>query len=79
MKIGENSDIAFYLQKTRDFVPQTLENDENDENGGCHPSKTTGCQKHRFDNPEVGKSAKIQEPKRTHKAKISHEQHQRIF
>ena len=25
---------------------------ENDENGGCHPSKMTICQKHRFDNPD---------------------------
>ena len=38
--------------KTRDFAPQTPEIDENDENGGCHPSKMTVCQKHRFDNPE---------------------------
>ena len=38
--------------KTRDFAPRTPEIDENDENGGCHPSKMTVCQKHRFDNPE---------------------------
>ena len=38
--------------ETRDFAPRTPEIDENDENGGCHPSKMTVCQKHRFDNPE---------------------------
>ena len=40
--------------KTRDFAPRTPEIDENDENGGCHPSKMTVCQKHRFRHPDFG-------------------------
>ena len=49
-KIGENSDSAFCPQKQGIFAPKP---DENDENGGCHPSKMTVCQKHRFDNPDL--------------------------
>ena len=52
-KIGENSDVALYPPKTRDFAPQAPEIDENDENGGCHPGKMTVCQKHCFDNPDM--------------------------
>ena len=43
--------------KTRDFAPQTLEIDENDENGGCPPGKMTVCQKHCFDNPDDWKKS----------------------
>ena len=36
---GENDECAFYLLKTSGFALQTPENDENDENGGCHSGK----------------------------------------
>ena len=34
--------------KTRGFAPQSAQTDKNGENGGCHSSKTTVCQKHRL-------------------------------
>ena len=40
MKIGGNSDIAFYPPKKQG----ALQLNENDENGGCHPGKMTVCQ-----------------------------------
>ena len=39
--------------KTRDFAPQTPELEENDGDGGRHPSKITVCRTHCFDNPNV--------------------------
>ena len=36
---GENDEFAFYPLKTRVFAPQTPENNENAENGGCHSGK----------------------------------------
>ena len=36
---GENAEFAFYPLKTRLFDSQTLANDENYENGGCHSGK----------------------------------------
>ena len=38
--------------KTRGFAPHTPDIDENNENGGCHSSKTSVRQKHRFRHPD---------------------------
>ena len=43
--------------KTMGFAPHTPETDENDENGGCHSSKTTVRQKDGFHHPELEKKA----------------------
>ena len=51
-----NSDSAFYPQK-QGFCSSGPEIDENDENGGCHPSKMTVCQKHRFNNLDCPSSS----------------------
>ena len=52
MQAGENSDIAFFPPTNKGHGSSNPGNRRNDENGGCHPSKMTVCQKHRFDNPE---------------------------
>ena len=36
---GENDEFAFYPLKTRVWLLKPPENDENDENGGCHSGK----------------------------------------
>ena len=44
--------ICILHTKTRGLAPETPETDEHDESGGCHPGKTTVCQKHRSRHPE---------------------------
>ena len=48
--------ILHSVHKNKGFCSSDPGIDENDENGGCHPSKMTVCQKHCFRHPELWSS-----------------------
>ena len=51
-KNGESDDL-YSTHKNKGFGPQSPEDDEDDENGGCHSGKTMVYQKQGFHNPDI--------------------------
>ena len=57
-KTAKIDEFALYTQNKR-FGPQNAEDDENNENGGCHSGKTMVYRKQGFHNPDVKTSSSV--------------------